>query len=168
MATIRTAIALYDGVTSPLHSMQKAMNIVLNSFEAMQRWLAGYEKPDFITINRFRNRVKKEINEVFTQTVLLLSSKGFIMEVHHLYADGRALQRAVGKLQPEHPAAWPGADDTRRACHHAGGSLYFTASGPAPVLFPEIPITAFSGAISCSALSLDWGITSPGKSSIGD
>ena len=24
-------------------------------------WLAGYEKPDFITINRFRNRVKKEI-----------------------------------------------------------------------------------------------------------
>ena len=34
-------------------------------------WLAGYEKPDFITINRFRNRVKKEINEVFTQTVLL-------------------------------------------------------------------------------------------------
>jgi len=30
-------------------------------------WLAGYEKPDFITINRFRNRVKKEINEVFTQ-----------------------------------------------------------------------------------------------------
>ena len=41
-------------------------------------WLAGYEKPDFITINRFRNRVKNEINEVFTQTVLLLSSKGFI------------------------------------------------------------------------------------------
>lgn len=37
MATIRTAIALYDGVTSPLHSMQKAMNIVLNSFEGMQR-----------------------------------------------------------------------------------------------------------------------------------
>lgn len=37
MATIRTAIALYDGVTSPLRSMQKAMGVVLNSFEAMQR-----------------------------------------------------------------------------------------------------------------------------------
>ena len=37
MATIRTAIALYDGVTSPLHNMQKAMGIVLNSFESMQR-----------------------------------------------------------------------------------------------------------------------------------
>lgn len=37
MATIRTAIALYDGVTSPLKSMHKVMSIVLNSFEAMQR-----------------------------------------------------------------------------------------------------------------------------------
>lgn len=37
MATIRTAIALYDGVTAPLQAIHKAMNIVLNSFEAMQR-----------------------------------------------------------------------------------------------------------------------------------
>lgn len=37
MATIRTAIALYDGVTSPLRNMQKAMGIVLNSFESMQQ-----------------------------------------------------------------------------------------------------------------------------------
>lgn len=37
MATIQTAIALYDGVTSPLQSMTKAMNIVINSFESMQR-----------------------------------------------------------------------------------------------------------------------------------
>lgn len=37
MATIRTAIALYDGVTAPLQAMHKAMNIVLNSFKAMQR-----------------------------------------------------------------------------------------------------------------------------------
>lgn len=37
MATIRMAIALYDGVTSPLRNMQKAMGIVLNSFESMQR-----------------------------------------------------------------------------------------------------------------------------------
>lgn len=37
MATIKTAIALYDGVTSPLKSMHRAMDIVLNSFESMQR-----------------------------------------------------------------------------------------------------------------------------------
>lgn len=28
--------------------------------------LAGYSKPDFITINRFRNRVRHEINNIFT------------------------------------------------------------------------------------------------------
>lgn len=39
-------------------------------------WLSGYEKPDFITINRFRNRVKEEISNIFTQIVLLLSVKG--------------------------------------------------------------------------------------------
>ncbi len=38
-------------------------------------WLAGYNKPDFITINRFRNRVKDEISNVFTQLVLLLAEK---------------------------------------------------------------------------------------------
>lgn len=37
LATIRTAIQIYDGVTRPLQSMHRAMNIVLNSFEAMQR-----------------------------------------------------------------------------------------------------------------------------------
>ena len=37
MGNIRAAIALYDGVTAPLQAMHKAMNIVLNSFEAMQR-----------------------------------------------------------------------------------------------------------------------------------
>ncbi len=36
LATVKTAIALYDGVTAPLHSMNRAMHIVLNSFEAMQ------------------------------------------------------------------------------------------------------------------------------------
>ncbi len=36
MATIRTAIALYDGETHPLQSMHRAMNIVINSFETMQ------------------------------------------------------------------------------------------------------------------------------------
>ncbi len=32
-------------------------------------YLAGYEQPDFITINRFRNRVKKEINNIFINSL---------------------------------------------------------------------------------------------------
>ena len=50
-------------------------------------WLAGYNKPDFITINRFRNRVKQEINNIFTQLVLILAEKGFVsLDVE--YIDG--------------------------------------------------------------------------------
>ncbi len=59
-------------------------------------WLAGYEQPDFITINRFRNRVKNEINNVFTQLVLLLSAKGFVtLDVE--YIDGTKIESKANK-----------------------------------------------------------------------
>ena len=59
-------------------------------------WLSGREKPDFITINRFRNRVKDEINEVFTQIVLLLSAKGFIsLDVE--YIDGTKIESKANR-----------------------------------------------------------------------
>ena len=59
-------------------------------------WLAGYEKPDFITINRFRNRVKSEINNIFTQVVLILSSKGFIT-IDVEYIDGTKIESKANK-----------------------------------------------------------------------
>ena len=60
-------------------------------------YLAGYEQPDFITINRFRNRVKKEINNIFTQVVLVLAAKGLITtsiknSVHAIYLTHSVLQ----------------------------------------------------------------------------
>ena len=59
-------------------------------------WLAGYEQPDFITINRFRNRVKAEINNVFTQLLLLLSSKGLVtLDVE--YIDGTKIESKANK-----------------------------------------------------------------------
>ncbi len=59
-------------------------------------WLAGYNKPDFITINRFRNRVKDEISSVFTQLVLLLAEKGFVsLEVE--YVDGTKIESKANK-----------------------------------------------------------------------
>lgn len=57
MATIRTAIALYDGVTSPLRNMQKAMGIVLNSFESMQR--ASSNAVDVSTIQEAREELAR-------------------------------------------------------------------------------------------------------------
>ncbi|WP_336526635.1 transposase, partial [Bacteroides acidifaciens] len=59
-------------------------------------WLAAQERPDFVTINRFRNRVKKEINNIFTQVVLLLSERGFItLDVE--YVDGTKIESKANK-----------------------------------------------------------------------
>lgn len=59
-------------------------------------WLAAQEQPDFVTINRFRNRVKKEINNIFTQVVLVLADKGFItLDVE--YIDGTKIESKANK-----------------------------------------------------------------------
>lgn len=59
-------------------------------------WLAAQERPDFVTINRFRNRVKNEINNIFTQTVLVLAERGFItLDVE--YIDGTKIESKANK-----------------------------------------------------------------------
>lgn len=59
-------------------------------------WLAGYEKPDYDTINRFRNRVKDEMNEVFTQLVLILVDKGYV-SLSVEYTDGTKIESKANK-----------------------------------------------------------------------
>ncbi len=68
--------AVIYGYMNNVYSCRKIEERLLRDVHFI--WLAGYEKPDFITINRFRNRVKDEINNVFTQLVLLLSAKGLV------------------------------------------------------------------------------------------
>ena len=59
-------------------------------------WLAAQERPDFVTINRFRNRIKDEINNIFTQVVLLLAERGFItLDVE--YIDGTKIESKANK-----------------------------------------------------------------------
>ena len=59
-------------------------------------WLAAQERPDFVTINRFRNRVKNEINNIFTQVVLKLAEHGFItLDVE--YIDGTKIESKANK-----------------------------------------------------------------------
>lgn len=49
-----------------------------------------------MTINRFRNRVKNEINNIFTQVVLLLAKRGFItLDVE--YIDGTKIESKANK-----------------------------------------------------------------------
>ena len=67
-------------------------------------WLAGYEQLDFATINRFRNHVKKEINAVFTQVVLLLAGRGFVSQDVE-YIDGTKIEPKANRytfaIEPE-------------------------------------------------------------------
>ena len=59
-------------------------------------WLSGYEKPDFVTINRFRLRVKDEIDNVFTQLVLILAERGLVsLDVE--YIDGTKIESKANK-----------------------------------------------------------------------
>ena len=59
-------------------------------------WLAAQEHPDFVTINLFRNRVKNDINNIFTQMVLLLSERGYIsLDVE--YIDGIKIESKANK-----------------------------------------------------------------------
>lgn len=59
-------------------------------------WLADQDRPDFVTINRFRNRVKEEINNIFTQIVLLLAGRGLVtLDVE--YIDGTKIESKANK-----------------------------------------------------------------------
>lgn len=59
-------------------------------------WLADSQKPDFNTINRFRNRFKDEIGNIFTDIVLFLAEKGYItLEVE--YIDGTKIESRANK-----------------------------------------------------------------------
>lgn len=77
-----------------IYSCRKIEKMLLRDIHFI--WLAGYNKPDFITINRFRNRVKNEINNIFTQLVLILADKGFVsLDVE--YIDGTKIESKANK-----------------------------------------------------------------------
>lgn len=76
-----------------IYSCRRIENLLLRDIHYI--WLAGYQKPDFITINHFRNRVKDELNNVFTQLVLL-AERGFVtLDVE--YIDGTKIESKANK-----------------------------------------------------------------------
>ena len=77
-----------------IYSCRKIEKVVQRDIHYI--WLAAQERPDFVTINRFRNRVKNEINNIFTQVVLVLADKGFItLDVE--YIDGTKIESKANK-----------------------------------------------------------------------
>jgi transposase len=101
----------YDRGASPYHPRMMLKVIIygyMNNIYSCRRienalkrdvhfiWLAGYDQPDHKTINNFRNRVKEEIDNVFTQLVLILAERGFIsLEVE--YIDGTKIESKANK-----------------------------------------------------------------------
>ena len=86
--------AIIYGYMNNLYSCRKIETALKRDIHFI--WLAGYEQPDFNTINRFRNRVKDEINQVFTQLVILLAEKEFItLDVE--YIDGTKIESKANK-----------------------------------------------------------------------
>ena len=77
-----------------IYSCRKIEKLLMRDIHYI--WLSGNEKPDFITINRFRNRVKEEINNVFTQLVLVLADKGFV-SLDAEYIDGTKIESKANK-----------------------------------------------------------------------
>ena len=100
--------AIIYGYMNNLYSCRKIEKALLRDIHFI--WLAGYEQPDFNTINRFRNRVKDEINTVFTELVLVLAEKGFItLDVE--YIDGTKIESKANK----YTFVWRKATEKNRA-----------------------------------------------------
>ena len=77
-----------------IYSCRKIENAVRRDIHYI--WLAAQERPDYVTVNRFRNRVKGEIDNIFTQTVVLLAERGFItLDVE--YIDGTKIESKANK-----------------------------------------------------------------------
>ena len=86
--------AIIYGYMNNLYSCRKIEEALKRDIHFI--WLAGYEQPDHNTINRFRNRVKEEINQVFTQLVIVLAERGFItLDVE--YIDGTKIESKANK-----------------------------------------------------------------------
>ena len=82
------------GYMNNIYSCRKIENALKRDVHFI--WLAGYDQPDHKTINNFRNRVKEEIDNVFTQLVLILAERGFItLDVE--YIDGTKIESKANK-----------------------------------------------------------------------
>ena len=86
--------AIVYGYMNNLYSCRKIASALKRDIHFI--WLAGYEMPDHNTINRFRERMKERINEVFTLLVLELAERGFIsLDVE--YIDGTKIESKANK-----------------------------------------------------------------------
>lgn len=83
------------GYLSNIYSSRKIEQAVTSNIHFM--WLAGMQRPDHNTINRFRNdKLKGVLKEVFAQVVTLMAEQG-LMDIKTVYVDGTKLEANANK-----------------------------------------------------------------------
>ncbi len=86
---------LVYGYLSNIYSSRKIEQSVCSNIHFM--WLAGMQRPDHNTINRFRtDKLKGVLKEVFAQVVTLMSEQG-LMDIKTIYVDGTKLEANANK-----------------------------------------------------------------------
>ena len=86
---------LIYGYLSNTYSSRKIEQAVSSNIYYM--WLAGMQRPDHNTINRFRNdKLKGVLKEVFGQVVTLMVGQG-IVDIKTIYVDGTKLEANANK-----------------------------------------------------------------------
>ena len=83
------------GYLSNIYSSRKIEDAVASNIYFM--WLAGMQRPDHNTINRFRSdKLKGVLKEVFGQVVMLMADQG-LMNIKTIYVDGTKLEANANK-----------------------------------------------------------------------
>lgn len=83
------------GYLNNIYSSRKIEQAVGSNIHFM--WLAGMQRPDHNTINRFRlDKLKGVLKEVFSQVVLLMSAQGMV-DIKTIYVDGTKVEANANK-----------------------------------------------------------------------
>lgn len=83
------------GYLCNIYSSRKIEQAVSSNIHFM--WLAGMQRPDHNTINRFRSdKLKGVLKEVFSQVVLLMADQGLV-NIKTVYVDGTKLEANANK-----------------------------------------------------------------------
>lgn len=86
---------LVYGYLSNIYSSRKIEQAVRSNIHFM--WLAGMQRPDHNTINRFRTeKLKGVLKEVFSQVVCLMAEQG-VVDIKTVYVDGTKLEADANK-----------------------------------------------------------------------
>ena len=83
------------GYLSNIYSSRKIEQAVSSNIHFM--WLAGMQRPDHNTINRFRSdKLKGVLKQVFASVVTLMAEQG-LMDIKTVYVDGTKLEANANK-----------------------------------------------------------------------